>query len=83
MGTPGKSAHGVFVALQDGERTASWIADIKGSEDSIDAAGCDNGVAILVPVMRQDLGRSSRAADAVVGRGCVDGDGGGEMVFCR
>lgn len=82
MGTPGQPAHGILVAVHDGQRPAVRIADVKRSNQPVDAAGGDDGVAVLVPVVCEDFrGRRTRRHGAGMAGRRVDGDGGGEVVF--
>lgn len=84
MRAPRQPPHGVLVAGHDRERPAGRIAYVECSNHAVDAAGRDDGVAVFVPVVGEDFGGRTAGGDGAAGiaGGCVDGDGGDEMVFC-
>lgn len=90
--TPGELADGVLVALHEGHGPAGGVANVKGAQDAVYAAGGDDGVVVLVPVVGEDLGGRAAAGGHGGGRvghaglgaaGAVDGDGRDEVVLCR
>jgi hypothetical protein len=81
---PRQSPHGVLVSRHERERPAVGIAYVECSDHTVDAAGGDDGVAVLVPVVSEDFGGRTAGGNGAAGiaGSCVNGDGGDEMVFC-
>lgn len=92
--TPSQFPHCVIVALQERERTSGRGANIKGTDDAVDARSSNDTVAILVPIVRKCFRRRERRGRPVVanggdvgrvmliGSGRVDGDLTDEVVGC-
>lgn len=81
VGTPRDLADGVLVALHEGQGPAVGAANVKGADDAVDAGRGDDGVVVLVPVVREELRGRGAAAHAAAGRRRVHGHRRDQMVL--
>lgn len=83
---PRQLPYGVVVARHHRQGSPRGVADVEGAYDPVYAAGGYHGVAVLVPVLGEDLGGGG-GLDWGAGerrlRRRVDGNGGHEVVFRR
>lgn len=70
---------------EHGDGTRAGHANVKGADQAVDAGGCDDGVAVFIPVVREGLGGGNAdwggSAHARF-RGRVDGHVEREVVAC-